>query len=553
MEHVVLVNGSGTPVGTAPKAEAHSRTTALHLAFSCHAVRPDGSVLLARRSERKTTWPGVWSNACCGHPQRGESLRAAVTRRLGDELGVRPIRMALAVPDFAYRAEMSDGTVEHELCPVVVAEVDGLLRPDPAEVDDVKWMHWDDLRLRAGAHEMSLSPWAVEQIAELARLGGGPEGWLRTGFDGLDRAVGSRLELGRSETSTADPSEPVRRKVDILLEEHLAAKREHLRGVDPVLDDLGAEIAGLVAAGGKRLRPAFLYWGHRATGAPHDDAVLCLGAAVELLHTFALIHDDVMDRSSTRRGRPSSHVGLASRHRAAGLGGDPGWFGASGAILAGDLAHVWAGELLDGAGLGDAAATRAREAFARLRDEVMAGQYLDLVLASSSDADEWSARRVALLKSARYSVTRPLLLGAAVADDRPAAVERALRTYGDAVGLAFQLRDDVLGLCGDPSATGKSTLDDLREGKRTLLVLRARRLADARGRRLIDAALGDPTLDVDRADAVRQVVADSGALASIELLIDAQHEAALTAVEVLAAPVRDALVRLAASAIRRVR
>jgi geranylgeranyl diphosphate synthase type I len=181
----------------------------------------------------------------------------------------------------------------------------------------------------------------------------------------------------------------------------------------------------------------------------------------------------------------------------------------------------------------------------------MAGQYLDLVLAASPAADESAARRVALLKSARYSVTRPLLLGATLADAVEPGLRRALEVYGDAVGVAFQLRDDVLGLFGDPAATGKSTLDDLREGKRTLLVLRARRLADDRGRRSIDAALGDPLLDEDRADEVRAVVAGCGALASIELLIAAQHDIARRAIQGLPQPARAALVALADDAIRR--
>jgi isopentenyl-diphosphate delta-isomerase type 1 len=551
VEHVVVVDGSGTPVATVPKAEAHSRSTPLHLAFSCHVVRADGSVLLARRSARKATWPGAWSNACCGHPQLGETLRAAVTRRLQQELGARPTRLALAVPDFAYRARMDDGTVEHELCPVVVAEIDGALRPDPAEVEDVKWVSWSEVRAPSGAGAISLTPWALEQVAELARLGESPASWLQVGHDGLDRCAGAPAAAGPPTHRAADPSAPVRRSVDALLDRFLAAKRDELTAIDPVLDDLGAEIAELVAVGGKRLRPAFLYWGHRSTGAPHDDAALHLGAAIELLHTFALLHDDVMDRSSRRRGRRAAHVGLAAQHRAAGLEGDPGWFGTSGAILAGDLAHVWAGALLDAAPLDPAAGARAREAFTRLRDEVMAGQYLDLVVAASPDADERSARRVALLKSARYSVTRPLLLGAAIGGEVSPALDGSLRAYGDAVGLAFQLRDDVLGLFGDSTATGKGSLDDLREGKRTLLVLRGRRLADERGRRLIDGALGDPSLDEDRAEAVRAVIAASGALASVERLIDAEHAAALRAVVGLPEPARDALVRLAASAIRR--
>jgi geranylgeranyl diphosphate synthase, type I len=275
-------------------------------------------------------------------------------------------------------------------------------------------------------------------------------------------------------------------------------------------------------------------------------------AAIELLHTFALLHDDVMDRSATRRGRPTAQVSLSDAHRAAGRNGDAGWFGASAAVLAGDLVYVWADELLDRAPLSPPALNRARAVFTTLREEVIAGQHLDLLLAADPSADEARARHVALLKSARYTVTRPLLLGAALAP--PAAgvrVERPLTTYGDAVGLAFQLRDDILGLFGEPSTTGKSDLDDLHEGKRTVLMLRALRLADDAQRSMLQAALGDPDLDEAGADRVREVVVATGALASVEARLTADHARALEAIDEVPEPARSALVDLAQLAIRR--
>src|SRR5512134_1602057 len=139
VEHVVLLDERGRATGTAAKATAHSALTAFHLAFSCHLVAADGRVLLTRRALTKPTWPGAWTNGCCGHPQLGESLRQAIQRRVREELGLRVVRASVALPDFAYRAEMPDGTVEHELCPVVIAEVAGSPTPDPDEVDDLVW------------------------------------------------------------------------------------------------------------------------------------------------------------------------------------------------------------------------------------------------------------------------------------------------------------------------------------------------------------------------------------------------------------------------------
>lgn len=336
----------------------------------------------------------------------------------------------------------------------------------------------------------------------------------------------------------------VRQPIDACLESFLAERVAELCQLDEGLDPVGREVAALVGAGSKRLRPAFVYWGHRAAGAAHDEGVFAPAAAVELLHTFALIHDDVMDRAAQRRGRPAVHEALATTHYREGLVGDARWFGVGGAILAGDLAFVWADQLLDGADLEPTALGRARAVFTQLRTEVMAGQYLDLRLSGRDLAGEDEALRVALLKSGRYTVTRPLQLGAAIAG---ADEERftALAAYGDAVGLAFQLRDDVLGLFGDPSDTGKGALEDLREGKRTLLILRALERAGPAEREVIRRFLGDRGVDHGDAERVRQIVAESGALESVEALVADQRTRAHRALAPVGSPARDALEELA--------
>ena len=534
-EHVVLLDGRGRPRGTAPKATVHDDATPLHAAFSCYVVDGDDRVLLTRRAASKRTWPGAWTNACCGHPQLGESLVEAVRRRLRDELGVEAGRIEVAIPDFAYRAVMDDGTVEHELCPVVVAELAGELTPDPFEVDEVAWVAWDGLCERARTDPGSLSPWSAEQIARLAGLAGTPRQWL-----GQPRWATS----GRSPMSTPSPDGdagepdgslalvPVLRPVERTLRSFLASRADELTAIAPALDPLTASITGLLEAGGKRLRPAFVLWGHRAADGERDDLAIGAGAAIELLHTFALLHDDVMDRSAVRRGRPAAHVAMAR-----GDARDPAWFGTSAAILAGDLAHVWANELFDGLAIPEAQAAQARRRYSMLQTEVIAGQFLDLRLAEADDPVDEDALRVALLKTARYSVTRPLQLGAALAggDD---ALDHQLATYGDAVGLVFQLRDDVLGLFGDPATTGKGCLDDLREGKQTLLVIRALGLVGRRDEAVLRAALGNRDLDEVGGARCRAIVAGSGALASVEARIAAEHARALAALDGL--PVRPA-------------
>ncbi len=467
---------------------------------------------------------------------------------------MRPVTLAVALPDFTYRAEMDDGTVEHELCPVLVARVDEDVHPRADEVGAREWVTWDALVERAQTSPATLSPWSVEQIRRLRELDAPLGAWLESApssaIDGADVVPGSAA-VRPSAAAPGTALEPVLAPLALVVTEFVAGRRRQLEELDPSLGEVGAEISALLDAGGKRLRPAFVYWGHRATGADHDPEVLRPAGAIELLHTFALLHDDVMDRSQERRGRPAGHAALADQHRRDERLGDSDWFGCSAAILAGDLTFVWADELFESAAIAPDVLARARCVFTTLRSEVIAGQYLDLGLSSAREADEAAAHKVALLKSARYTVTRPLLIGAALSPSAGVAVEQTLRTYGDAVGVAFQMRDDVLGLFGDPAITGKGVLDDLREGKRTLLLLRALRLATPAQRVVLHAALGDPDLGDEQAAQVRQVVADTGALASIEALIGANHDTARGALSTLPIPAREALHELADLAIER--
>jgi hypothetical protein len=329
-------------------------------------------------------------------------------------------RLALAIPDFVYRAAMDGGPVEHELCPVVVAEVDADPVPDvaevdadpvpdPAEVDGVEWTTWEAVRARAADEPGSLSPWSVRQIGQLAALAPDPLAWLdaevgggRPGGvpgravvvagDGADPALDRPAGIGvvpaaPTPESDPDPVAAVRDAVEQVIDRFLAARGAEAAALHPAIGQVSGEVRRLVAAGGKRLRPAFAYWGHLATGAPHDDGVVEAAAALELLHTFALLHDDVMDRSARRRGRPTAHRALAEGHRADGLDGDDAWFGVSGAVLAGDLAFLWSTRLLDGAALDAGARHRGREVFGLPCTEVIGGQYLDLRLTHGDGHD----------------------------------------------------------------------------------------------------------------------------------------------------------------------
>ncbi|GAA5145274.1 polyprenyl synthetase family protein [Nocardioides marinquilinus] len=311
----------------------------------------------------------------------------------------------------------------------------------------------------------------------------------------VDRLVLETIERrGRTVTAVSDELEPV-----------LRAARE-------------------AAGGGKRIRAALVVWGWRGAASRSvepDDAVVGVAAGLELFHLAALVHDDVMDRSGLRRGRPTVHRVFEREHRRRGFEGRAADFGSAVATLVGDLCLTWADALVSDAlrQLEPSRVEATRRVWDDLRTEVMAGQYLDLLEQQRRGSRLDVLRRVTTYKSAKYTVEQPLLLGAALGG-APAALREGYSAFGLDVGEAFQLRDDLLGVFGDPDLTGKPSGEDLREGKRTLLVALAERRADAVQQRLLHRDVGDAHLDADRLGRLRQVLVETGAVREVEQRID---------------------------------
>ncbi|MBA2625834.1 MAG: polyprenyl synthetase family protein [Acidimicrobiia bacterium] len=311
-------------------------------------------------------------------------------------------------------------------------------------------------------------------------------------------------------------SPPVEARLRSLLEE----ERDRWAAVDPDLVEPLDTLGELLLAGGKRLRPAFCHWAHVGAGGDPDDArVVDAGAALELLHAFALVHDDVMDGSDLRRGVDAAHRAHARRHDREGWAGESRRFGEGVAILVGDLSFVYADALLRGAPL------EARSVFDELRLELNMGQYLDVLGTARGAVQLETARRIASYKSGKYTIERPLHLGAALAGRLPELVG-PLSAYGLPLGEAFQLRDDVLGAFGETVDTGKPVGDDLREGKPTPLLALARRAATAEQLEVLDR-VGDPSLDAVSVAELQQVYVATGALADVEQRIEALTDEAL--------------------------
>ncbi|MCU1394701.1 MAG: crtE [Ilumatobacteraceae bacterium] len=312
-------------------------------------------------------------------------------------------------------------------------------------------------------------------------------------------------------------------RVDQRLRQLIDAEDARWTRLDPVLADPFTAIRNLVLVGGKRLRPAFCHWGFvGAGGDPDDDQLIDAGAALELLHAFALFHDDVMDGSATRRGQPTVHTVHEERHGGR-WAGEPRRYGEGVAILVGDLTFVYADQLMRGA------SAAAWVIWNELRVELNIGQYLDIVGSATRERRWAKAEQISRYKSGKYTIERPLHMGAMMArPDQGDDLLVPLSAYGLPLGDAFQMRDDVLGVYGDTVVTGKPVADDLREGKPTPLMALAWEAATAAQAALLDR-VGAPDLgDAEIAD-IQQVIIDTGALDRLEAHITSLTEQALAA------------------------
>jgi len=291
------------------------------------------------------------------------------------------------------------------------------------------------------------------------------------------------------------------------LEQIFLDEIETWRHLDDAIVTPLEDLAAFVAGGGKRIRPAYCHWGFVAGGGdPASDDALAACCAVELLQAFALVHDDVMDGSPTRRGSPTVWARYIERHRAGGWQGEDRRFGEAAAILVGDIAMVMADRQMHGV------APAGRAVWDRLRTELNYGQYLDVLGTARGDVSVEGARTIMANKTAGYTVVRPLQLGAAVAG--AAELAPALAAHGMPLGLAFQLRDDLLGAFGDEAKTGKPVGDDLREAKPTVLLARARAGADAAQQRLLERV--GHTVTPEEVAGIQQVMVDTGAVEACE-------------------------------------
>jgi geranylgeranyl diphosphate synthase type I len=335
------------------------------------------------------------------------------------------------------------------------------------------------------------------------------------------------------------------------LEEFCADRRVEFESISPDLVPV-VDYTHDLLGGGKRFRALFAYWSWVGALATADlkqteeqrsasaEAMVGITAALEMFHAAALVHDDLLDQSDTRRGAPSVHKRFESLHQQSQWSGSPERFGVAGSVLVGDLMLGWSSEIFGHALLNSpnqAVQAACRDEFSRMRVEVMAGQYLDVLEENAAPTRPISeaagrANRVILFKTAKYTIEAPLLIGAAFAGADPGLL-RGLSAFGIPLGMAFQLRDDILGVFGDPAITGKPNADDLREGKRTVLVALTREALSPSIGKIFDELLVSRSLEADQIEFLQKSIIESGARAKTERMIEELADESLASLDAL--------------------
>jgi geranylgeranyl diphosphate synthase type I len=319
----------------------------------------------------------------------------------------------------------------------------------------------------------------------------------------------------------------IRHELNQILAEFTTSRSTSLEEIGPELTPVAKAMSDFINDGGKRFRPLFAYLGYLASGSNPRPEILKACTSLELVHVCALIHDDVMDGSDTRRNKPAIHKSFETFHRSENLKGDSQRFGVASAILLGDLALVWADRMLMESGITPTEFINCQEVFCEMRDELMAGQYLDVLEGALATTSVERSLKVARFKSGKYSIERPLHFGAALAGRKD--LFPIYSNYGLPLGEAFQLRDDLLGVFGDSKITGKPSGDDLREGKRTVLIATTMELATPADKEKLQTGLGKQEISEGEIFELQQIIQSCGARDKVEKLITELTEQAIFA------------------------
>ena len=411
--------------------------------------------------------------------------------------------------------------------------------------------------MKSGAMDSRLSMADQRRASPSASLGG-KNSKEKVGLVPSLRFV-MRISIGsgylyRVVTEVKTTIESVRTEIRSALAEYLAGQRSYLTSIASELVPVCDALDEFLLDGGKRLRPLFAYAGVLASGAQPTPEIVRAISSLELLQACALIHDDLMDRSDTRRGKPAIHRHFENLHQSQAMNGLATQFGESAAVLLGDLALVWSDQMLNTSAIPTNSLLAAHRIHDEMRVELMAGQYLDVREAGENTYSAERSLRIARYKSGKYTIERPLHIGAVIGKpEAHAPLLDALSRYGLPLGEAFQLRDDLLGIFGDPAVTGKPAGDDLREGKRTVLIAMTLEALNESEKKELLSHLGRADISSSKVEELRALIVSSGALEKVEKLIEKLTQESLAAIEdpAIHPSAREFLTYIALSAVKR--
>lgn len=411
--------------------------------------------------------------------------------------------------------------------------------------------------MKSGAIDSRLSMADQRRASPSASLGG-KNSKEKVGFAPSLRFV-MRISIGsgylyRVVTEVKTTIESVRAEIRGALAQYLAGQRSYLTSIASELVPVCDALDEFLLDGGKRLRPLFAYAGVLAAGAQPTPEIIRAISSLELLQACALIHDDLMDRSDTRRGKPAIHRHFENLHQSQAMNGLATQFGESAAVLLGDLALVWSDQMLNTSAIPTNSLLAAHRIHDEMRIELMAGQYLDVREAGENSYSAERSLRIARYKSGKYTIERPLHIGAVIGKpDAHAPLLDALSRYGLPLGEAFQLRDDLLGIFGDPSVTGKPAGDDLREGKRTVLIAMTLEALNESEKSELLSHLGRADISAAKVEELRALIIKSGAQDKVEKLIEELTQESIAAIEdpAIHPSAREFLTYIALSAVKR--
>lgn len=512
-ENVILVDENDNEIGTMEKIKAHEEGGKLHRAFSIFVFNTDGEMMLQKRADSKYHAPGKWTNTCCSHPRKGETLEEATRRRLDEEMGFTCDMEK--VFDFIYRADVGKGLTEWEYDHVFIGIYDDEPELNPDEASDWKWIDPDVLLEDVEKNPDDYTPWFKEVVDEV----------VEKFEENKDKFLGTEEELDFKGTLAHYKS-----KVEEEMRKYFDEKSDSFEYKDEFVEESIELLKDFTLRGGKRIRATLITMAYRGySGDKSDKRIIRPSAAMEFMQGALLTHDDIIDDADMRRGKRTPHIWIKDwyQENVADDEREAKKYGTDMAIILGDLYNSFGIDCILGSGFSEKKKLDALKIYNSTFEKTGKGQILDIWFSEgrSDDLDEEDHYNVIDRKTVEYSVTRPMMIGAKLAGAPDEQLE-VIRNFSFPLGRAYQLQDDLLDFFADEEKLGKPILADLKEGKHTIMVIKALENGNEEQVERLRELLGSDELSEKDIEDARRIMKETGSYQySKELIQDYIDEA----------------------------